>query len=82
MRYYRCRCGKAEALSSMGVSPCQGCAACQTTLEESPDLHRVPEPHDEVVETVTTTHAGETVTKERRYCRRCIQTLPSATPAT
>ena len=45
MIYYRCKCGKAESWSSMGVSPCRGCSECNTTLATSPDNHLTPAPH-------------------------------------
>jgi hypothetical protein len=46
MQYYRCKCGDAVAWSSMGTYPCEGCEKCNTTLEQHPDHHRTPEPHD------------------------------------
>jgi len=44
MRYLRCKCGKREAWSSMGVPRCDGCE-CGTTLDEHPADHTAPEPH-------------------------------------
>jgi len=46
MRFYRCRCGKAEAFGSMSPARCIGCGKCGTTLELAPSLHRAPDPHE------------------------------------
>lgn len=40
MLYYRCKCGKRTAWSSMGVEDCNGCEECKTTLATGPDSHR------------------------------------------
>ena len=45
MKYYRCKCGKAEAWGSMHPVNCVGCTECNTTLELAPDRHRTPEGH-------------------------------------
>lgn len=47
MIYYRCKCGKLESHSSMGVPDCYGCDVCGTTLAAHPSGHRAPKPHDE-----------------------------------
>src|SRR3546814_9028228 len=78
MQYYRCKCGKRTAWSSMGVMPCAGCPDCNTTLALGPDSHGEPEPHDFVEETTTTTHNGETITRTRRFCMRCGHREPTA----
>ena len=46
MQYYRCKCGKREAWSSMGVRDCQGCSECGTTLAQHPDYHKDTAPHE------------------------------------
>ena len=46
MRYMRCKCGKSECWTSMGHPTCSGCPECNTTLEESPEYHTDPTPHD------------------------------------
>ena len=45
MRYLRCKCGKREAWTSMGVPRCTGCEKCGTTLDETPGTHEAPHPH-------------------------------------
>lgn len=45
MRYFRCKCGKREVWSSMGMPECSGCPECHTTLEETPSMHQEPSPH-------------------------------------
>jgi len=46
MQYMRCKCGKCEAWTSMGVPACAGCSECNTTLETHPEHHTTPIPHD------------------------------------
>jgi hypothetical protein len=46
MQHYRCRCGKCTAFGSMPPYKCSGCDECNTTLEQHPDHHTVPEPHE------------------------------------
>lgn len=46
MQYYRCKCGKHESWTSMGVSVCAGCLECGTDLAQSPSAHEPIKPHD------------------------------------
>lgn len=69
MRYYRCECGKSEAWSSMGVARCRGCPDCGRTLEEHPDDHRPPSPHDWREEWRIDRTTGERW--QVRECNRC-----------
>lgn len=46
MQYYRCRCGKKEALASYPPASCEGCRDCNSTLELHSSMHRVPRPHE------------------------------------
>lgn len=65
MRYYRCKCGKAESWGSMPPKKCQGCSECNTTLELHPDHHRTPDPHEFV------TRYDETTGEPYQICKRC-----------
>lgn len=67
MRYFRCKCGKSEALSSMGVNACQGCPDCKTTLAEAPSGHREIQPHQWVPTPIETDSGEAFVTR----CARC-----------
>lgn len=70
MIYYRCKCGKLESQSSMGVPSCYGCDVCGTTLAANPNEHRTPEPHDEQGEW----RIADTINGFADYvlrCRRC-----------
>lgn len=78
MRYFRCKCGKRAVWSSMGVSDCDGCEVCNTTLAGNPEGHTEPIPHDPIEETTSTTRDGVTVTETRRFCGRCMKRLPPA----
>lgn len=73
MKYYRCKCGKAEMWGSDGPRPCQGCDECHTTLAGHPDDHKEPIPHDWTTE--TTLRDGKVV-HERTYCKRCMTRKP------
>lgn len=46
MIFYRCKCGKSTAHSSMGVSACDTCDKCGSTLATGPNSHQEPKPHD------------------------------------
>ena len=46
MQYYRCKCGKAEAWTSMGVSKCSKCGDCGSDLAQGADSHREPVDHN------------------------------------
>jgi hypothetical protein len=65
MRYYRCKCGEQTAWGSMPVSSCQGCKKCNTTLEEFPMDHKIPEPHEYI------TKFDENTGKPYEVCRVC-----------
>lgn len=69
MRYYRCKCGKRTAWGSMPPYPCSGCPDCGTTLDESPDSHRAPTPH-EFIETPVETDNGPQPLTRCRWCHR------------
>jgi len=45
MQYYRCKCGKGYAYTSMGVFPCARCRHCGSDYAQHPDNHREPKPH-------------------------------------
>ena len=56
----------------MGHPSCAGCPDCNTTLEEGPELHRTPSPHDwreeyELVDKQTG------ATRKIRLCLRCLK---------
>jgi hypothetical protein len=68
MKYYRCKCGKATAWSSMGVYSCVSCRDCGTTLAQSPSGHTEPKPHEYV------TRYDEITGKPYERCQRCFQT--------
>jgi hypothetical protein len=65
MKFYRCRCGKAEMYGSESPKSCEGCEECQTTLAEMPSEHRIPTSHDWVSE------------QGLFWCRRCGRILNS-----
>ena len=69
MQYYRCACGHAEAWGSMPPYPCSGCADCGTTLDQHPQDHRTPEPHDFVPYPVETAEGDKTISR-CRWCHR------------
>lgn len=69
MRYYRCKCGKRAAWSSMGVARCDGCEECGTTLAEGPNDHDTPEPHDWREEWTIDKQTGER--GKERVCLSC-----------
>lgn len=66
MRYYRCRCGKQEAWGSLPPQSCQGCAECGTTLEQHPERHVVPAPHEWV------TRYDQDTGEPYERCSRCL----------
>lgn len=73
MKYYRCKCGKRWSVGSMSPRPCDGCPDCNTTLEEHPDDHKVPAPHQwEMVEEFID---GKMV-ELRTYCKICYAEKP------
>lgn len=79
MRYMRCKCGKREAWTSMGVPDCAGCPDCNTTLEESPEHHSEPAPHEWREEWTIDKQTGER--SQIRVCLRCHRKEPLAQPA-
>jgi len=66
MQYYRCKCGKTKAWTSMGVPLCSSCKHCGSDLAQSPESHGDPEPH----EYVTKYDPDTGVPYER--CRLCL----------
>lgn len=73
MKFYRCKCGAREAYGSMSPYPCSGCEKCGTTLEQHPDDHRIPKPHDWQTELVETDEGK----KPRTRCSWCGVKKPS-----
>jgi hypothetical protein len=69
VQFYRCRCGKHTAFGSYGPYACEGCPDCNTTLEQHPDYHRVPEPHQFEDEYDVDRKTGETFVV--RICQVC-----------
>ena len=67
MQYYRCKCGKSTAYGTMGPNPCDGCYECGTTLDQAPELHRTPEPH-QMEPTTVQTDDGQAVLHRCRWC--------------
>lgn len=66
--FYRCKCGRAQAWSSMGVSLCDVCPDCGSNLALGPDSHRDPAPHDmALVQEIATDQGKATITR----CRHC-----------
>lgn len=55
----------------MGSPSCSGCEKCNTTLEESPEHHQTPEPHDWREEWTIDPKTGER--GKERICLRCYQ---------
>ena len=79
MRYMRCKCGKHTCWTSMGHPRCSGCEECNTTLEEYPDMHTEPEPHDWRVEWRIDPDNG--VRWQERVCLRCMKREKVEEPA-
>jgi len=67
MQYYRCKCGKTESWGSMGPRKCQGCSECGTTLNQGPEYHKTPEPHEWV------TRYSEITGKPYEVCINCME---------
>lgn len=53
----------------MPPSPCSGCEACGTTLEQHPDDHRKPSPHLYITKQVQTDEGTRPLTR----CQWCMQ---------
>ncbi len=68
MQYFRCKCGRHEWYTSMGVSLCEGCEECGTGPGQSPTTHREPVPHDFSMVTKVNTDEGE---KTLSLCKHC-----------
>jgi hypothetical protein len=68
MNYYRCKCGKIESWTSTGVSKCDGCPYCNTTLEEYSEHHKTPQPHEFIMQYDTKT--GDCY----EMCKVCLKT--------
>ena len=66
MRYARCRCGKAEAWTTDGFQPCQGCEECGTTYASHPDHHKEVQPHEWAVK-----FSRDTGEPSHRECVNC-----------
>jgi hypothetical protein len=68
MIYYRCKCGKNEHWSSMGVAPCDFCHACNSTPASGPNGHRdTPTPH-KIGRTKVKADEGEAYLVRCIYC--------------
>lgn len=65
---YRCKCGKCTGWSSMGMSDCQGCEECNTTLASHPEGHKELAPHE--YEIMYYQHTG----KPYKICKNCMKT--------
>lgn len=63
MKLYRCKCGARTLTGAIGPTPCQGCRTCHTTLEQTPERHRTPEPHRWVTESLPTDEGPRPVTR-------------------
>ena len=68
MIYRRCKCGKSESFSSMGVQPCQGCDECGTQYAVGPELHEPRVPHE------WGTKYHQNSGKPYKVCTRCYET--------
>ena len=68
MQYYRCKCGKSEAWTSMGVSECATCKHCGSDLAMGPEGHaETPAPHEYVAK------YNEDTGIPYEVCRRCLR---------
>lgn len=72
MKYFRCKCGKHTAWSSMGVAECEGCDECKTTLAESPSGHDAIAEHDWEDRWAIDEKTGERWIEQ--VCRKCSTT--------
>jgi hypothetical protein len=68
MQFYRCKCGKSTAWTSMGVPACTKCRYCGSDLAQGPTTHGEPAPHKYV------TKYDENTGKPYEICRSCMQT--------
>ena len=66
MQYYRCKCGLRRMFGSDTPRPCEGCDQCNTTLEQDPDHHTTPEPHQWV------TKYNQNTGARKQVCRHCL----------
>jgi hypothetical protein len=55
----------------MGHPSCSGCEKCNTTLEEGPESHREPTPHDWREEWAIDQKSGERW--QERVCLQCMK---------
>lgn len=80
MRYYRCKCGKAQYFAS-GMVPqdCEGCDECGTTYALISTGHKERIPHDWKPQ-----FNRDTGEPDRAICRRCMarQSKQSEEPTT
>lgn len=67
MIFYRCKCGEFTCHSSMGVSACDTCSKCGSTLASSPNSHQEPKPHD--------IRAEIRDGKVKCFCTNCLRTV-------
>lgn len=70
MQYYRCKCGESESWGSIGPRQCDRCEKCGTTLNQSPEGHKEPEPHEWV------TQYNERTGKPYEICINCMKKKP------
>lgn len=69
MRFYRCKCGNAQAWGSMPPAACAKCSQCGSDYAESPGAHRTPLEHEFIVGQVETDN-GPAPLSVCKYCHR------------
>ena len=70
MQFYRCKCGKSTAWTSMGVSACSNCDSCGSDFAQSPEQHEAPAEHKYVTRYDSLTGAPY------EMCRVCMEQKP------
>ena len=70
MKYYRCKCGKWEAWSTLGVVPCDWCEDCQTGPAEYPGRHPAERTPHRMVRHQVMTDAGASFLSRCQWCGR------------
>lgn len=59
----------------MGVSRCEVCSKCGTTLAQGPNTHPDPVPHDPMTVETRTTYQGQVIVERVTTCCNCRRTL-------